>query len=317
MFCMKSLNFRLLMKSILSDKISVHSGSINRLGMFAKSNINCREIVYIKGGHVMSRAELFSSSIINSYLPISDEWVIGALSAKEEEAIKLYNNHSCNPNCAVRGDVVFIASRNITEGEELFIDYAFVDNEPYRFKCNCGATNCRKIITGFDWQLRKLQKGYKKNFFSAYIRTKIDSGINYECYTKLDEQIIRLRNEVFVKELQFQEEGEFDGDESHYLHCCLFKKNDLVAYARVKIEAAQARIGRVVVKQGERKKGYGKQIMFWAETEALKHGINNVYVHSLCEAGPFYEKLGYIVDGEQFVEDGRKHILMKKTLILD
>lgn len=265
----------------------------------------------------MSRAELFSSSIINSYLPISDEWVIGALSAKEEEAIKLYNNHSCSPNCAVRGDVVFIALRNITEGEELFIDYAFVDNEPYRFKCNCGATNCRKIITGFDWQLRKLQKGYKKNFFSAYIQTKIDSGINYECYTKLDEQIIRLRNEVFVKELQFQEEGEFDGDESHYFHCCLFKKNDLVAYARVKIEAAQARIGRVVVKQGERKKGYGKQIMFWSETEALKQGISNVYVHSLSEAGPFYEKLGYIVDGEQFVEDGRKHILMKKTLILD
>ncbi len=303
------------MKSIISDKIEIRPGSINKLGMFAKEAIEPLEIVYIKGGHILTRTEMFSSSVINSYLPIADDLVIGTQNQEEENQIKLYNNHSCSPNCSVRGDIVFIATRKIAQGEELYIDYAFVDNEPYIFKCNCGSSNCRRIVTGFDWQLKELQKKYKTEYFSSYIQSKLSTGISYECTLGLSDQISDIRKAIFVRELGFALFDEFiDGDEKNFLHCCLYEKDNLLAYARIEVKESSARIGRVVVQKDKRNQGFGKQIMFWAETEILKRNLQLAEVHALDTAIGFYEKLGYKKDSDWFIEDGHNHIKMVKML---
>lgn len=160
------------MRSRLSPKVEVRSSGINQKGMFAKEPIQKDEIVYIKGGHIITKDELFSSSVINSYLPLSDEYYLGALKPEDEEEIKLYNNHSCNPNCGMRGEITFVAIKNIKKDEELTIDYAFIDNEDYTFECHCGATNCRGIVTGFDWKIKELQKQYFP-YFAQYLKDKI------------------------------------------------------------------------------------------------------------------------------------------------
>lgn len=160
------------MRSRLSPKVEVRSSGINQKGMFAKELIQKDEIVYIKGGHIITKDELFSSSVINSYLPLSDEYYLGALKPEEEEEIKLYNNHSCNPNCGMRGEITFVAMKDIDTDEELTIDYAFIDNEDYSFECHCGAPNCRKIVTGFDWKNKELQKMFFP-YFSEYLKEKI------------------------------------------------------------------------------------------------------------------------------------------------
>lgn len=165
------------MKSRLSPKVEVRSSGINRKGMFAKEPIEKDEIVYIKGGHIITKDELFSSSVINSYLPISDEYYLGALNPEEEEDIKLYNNHSCDPNCGMRGEITFVALRNIKVDEELTIDYAFIDNEDYSFVCHCGSSNCRKKVTGFDWKNEDLQKKYYP-YFAEYLKEKIRKNAN-------------------------------------------------------------------------------------------------------------------------------------------
>jgi uncharacterized protein len=161
------------LKSVISKKINIQHSDINDIGMFAKENILKGEIVYIKGGHILTRSELFSSSTINSYLPISDDYYIGAVSQEEETEVKLYNNHSCDPNCGMHGEITFIAIRDIGIGEELTIDYAFIDNEDYTFKCKCGSACCRHTITGFDWKIRALQDKYYP-CFALYLRDKID-----------------------------------------------------------------------------------------------------------------------------------------------
>jgi SET domain-containing protein len=161
------------MKSVMSKKIEVRVSSIDKKGMFAKELIHAGEIVYIKGGHVLSRSELFSSGIINSYLPISDDYYLGAISAEEEDAIKLYNNHSCDPNCGMHGEITFVAIRDIKPGEELTVDYAFIDNEDYSFECQCGSVKCRHTVTGFDWKINRLQDEYYP-YFAQYLKDKID-----------------------------------------------------------------------------------------------------------------------------------------------
>lgn len=162
------------MKSIISEKIEIKQSGIDKAGMFAKEKIKKGEIVYIKGGHIITRDEVFSSSVINSYLPISDEYFVGARNEKEELEIKLYNNHSCEPNCGMHGEISFVAIRDICVGEELTIDYAFIDNEDYSFECHCGSKRCRGIVTGFDWRISELQKRYYP-YFSQYLKDKIDA----------------------------------------------------------------------------------------------------------------------------------------------
>jgi D-alanine-D-alanine ligase-like ATP-grasp enzyme len=57
-------------------------------------------------------------------------------------------NHSCHPNTVYKGLNV-IALRDIQVGEELTLDYAqFLDENIEPFKCTCGSSNCRGIISG-------------------------------------------------------------------------------------------------------------------------------------------------------------------------
>ena len=160
-----------MIKSFVSDKIIIGASKINGKGMFAKEKIFKGEVVFIKGGHILKRSQMFSSGEINSYLPIDDDYVIAAENPEEEEAIKLYNNHSCEPNCGLRGEITFIAMRDIEIGEELTCDYAFIDNEDYEFNCTCGSRKCRHKITGRDWKIPELQVQYGE-YFSPYLKTK-------------------------------------------------------------------------------------------------------------------------------------------------
>lgn len=161
------------LQSILSPKVEVRSSKVHGMGMFAKEDIYKGEVVFIKGGHILTRKQVFSSGVINSYLPIDDAYVIGAIKKEEENSVKLYINHSCDPNCGVRGEITFVAMTDIAKGSELTIDYCMVDNEDYGIDCTCSSPSCRKKITGFDWKQKKLQQKYK-GYFARYLQDKID-----------------------------------------------------------------------------------------------------------------------------------------------
>ncbi len=162
-----------MVKSVYSPKVEIRKGSLNGKGLFAKEKIYKDEIVFIKGGHILKRDEIFSSGVINSYFPISDEYFLAATNLEEEDGIKLYQNHSCEPNCGLRGEITFVAMRDIEKDEELTTDYGFIDNEDYSFACTCGSKYCRGIVTGFDWKKKELQDKYYQ-YFAQYLKDKID-----------------------------------------------------------------------------------------------------------------------------------------------
>lgn len=161
------------MENIISKKVEKRNNALNNIGYFAIEDIKKGETIFIRGGHLLTKNELFSSSVINSYFPISDEYFLAARTKEEEENIKLYINHSCEPNCGIKGEITFVAMRDIKAGEEITTDYAFIDNEEYSFKCTCGSNNCRGTVTGFDWKIKKLQNKYY-DYFAEYLKEKID-----------------------------------------------------------------------------------------------------------------------------------------------
>jgi len=72
----------------------------------------------------------------------------------------------------VRGQITFVAMRDIAAGAELTIDYAMIDGDPAEHMvCTCGAKECRHIITGNDWRLQELQQRYA-GYFSRYLHER-------------------------------------------------------------------------------------------------------------------------------------------------
>ena len=50
----------------------------------------------------------------------------------------LYSNHSCDANMGIRGEITFVALRDIRAGEELTHDWCVTDDDDYSVKCTCG-----------------------------------------------------------------------------------------------------------------------------------------------------------------------------------
>jgi uncharacterized protein len=158
-----------------SPKTEVRDSKIHGRGLFAIADVAKDEIVAIKGGHIVDRKTLrekIAPLIGPVEIQIDDDLFIAPVSEGERELSMLYLNHSCDPNVGVRGEITFVAMRDISAGEELTHDWAMTDDDDYSVECNCSACDCRKILTGKDWQRGYLQKRYA-GYFSAYLVRKI------------------------------------------------------------------------------------------------------------------------------------------------
>jgi uncharacterized protein len=161
--------------SYRSPKTEVCESKIHGRGLFAKTDIGKDEIVAVKGGHIVDRKTLrerITPRLGPVEIQIGQDLFIAPVTDEERESSMLYSNHSCNPNLGVRGEITFVAMRDIRVGEELTHDWAMTDDDDYSVECKCGAPNCRKILTGKDWQRADLQTRYA-GYFSAYLARKI------------------------------------------------------------------------------------------------------------------------------------------------
>ena len=161
--------------SYLSRKTEVRQSKIHGRGLFAMADIAKDEIVGVKGGHIVDRKTLrekITPRLGPVEIQIDNDLFIAPLTEEERELSMLYSNHSCDPNLGIRGEITFVAMRDIRAGEELTHDWAMTDNDDYSVECNCAATDCRKTLTGKDWQRPDLQKRYA-GYFSAYLARKI------------------------------------------------------------------------------------------------------------------------------------------------
>jgi uncharacterized protein len=161
--------------SYLSPKTEVRESKIHGRGLFAIAAIARDEIVAVKGGHIVDRKTLrekITPRLGPVEIQIDDDLFIAPVADDERELSMLYLNHSCDPNLGVRGEITLVAIRDIRAGEELTHDWAMTDDDDYSIECNCGVPDCRKTLTGKDWQRPDLQKRYA-GYFSAYLARKI------------------------------------------------------------------------------------------------------------------------------------------------
>jgi len=157
--------------------VAVRESPIHGQGLFASEAIRKDEIVAIKGGYVFDRSarDELENTLGPAEVPIADGFYIGPRSQPERDGSMIFSNHSCDPNIGVKGQIVFVAMRDIRAGEELTHDWATTDDEEYEMECRCGAQSCRGTVTGKDWRRKELQEKYR-GYISWYLLEKIRRG---------------------------------------------------------------------------------------------------------------------------------------------
>src|SRR5262245_37855454 len=111
---MRDLSYR-------SPKTEVRNSPIHGKGLFAKEAIAPGEIVAVKGGHILTKQEwaTFERSLGAADIQISEELFIAPVEQAQRDGSMLYTNHSCDPNIAIQGKIVFVAMGEIVSGVAL------------------------------------------------------------------------------------------------------------------------------------------------------------------------------------------------------
>ncbi len=85
--------------------------------------------------------------------------------------------------------------------------------------------------------------------------------------------------------------------------------------ARLITDKDGGHIGRLAVKKKYRGRHIGADICRFVIDYCRAEGYDSVWLNSQLHAVGFYEKLGFVTEGEFFVEADIKHIKMVKKLI--
>lgn len=87
---------------------------------------------------------------------------IGPAKWRDSKGVARLINHSCDPNCGIRGLNKIVAMRTIQPGEEITWDYEMTEKSWwFRMKCKCGQPQCRKVIGDYARMPRSVRKRYE------------------------------------------------------------------------------------------------------------------------------------------------------------
>ena len=128
------------------------------------------------------------------------------------------------------------------------------------------------------------------------------------------EEALALRLRVFSAEQGVAREADDDGLDPEATHLVALRRGKVVATCRLRYPRGRGKIERMAVDPALRRTGIGTRLVSAAEAEAGRRGATEIVLHAQLAVEPFYASCGYRPDGEQFLEQGIPHLLMRKRL---
>jgi predicted GNAT family N-acyltransferase len=127
----------------------------------------------------------------------------------------------------------------------------------------------------------------------------------------------QIRKSVFVEEQNVPIEEEIDAfDEiEKATHFVVYNdKNSPVGTGRFRKLMDYGKIERICILPEYRNSGVGKQLMEYIIQFAKQVGVVKVKLNAQTHALPFYEKLGFTVNSNEFLDAGIPHKAMEKEI---
>jgi predicted GNAT family N-acyltransferase len=123
--------------------------------------------------------------------------------------------------------------------------------------------------------------------------------------------IRNIRNAVFTHEQHVDQDLDFDGQDRDAIHVLVAHGKEYVGTGRM---LADGHIGRLAVLREHRGRGLGAEAVLALVNEAQNRGMRRVYLGAQSHAVGFYEKLGFSVYGDPYVEVNIEHIHMERLI---
>lgn len=127
------------------------------------------------------------------------------------------------------------------------------------------------------------------------------------------EQVLKIRTKVFIQEQGVPRELELEHEQFSTFYLGSVNQLPVVTGRYREVAENVFKIERVATLVAYRGQGLGKQLM-----QAMLDDLNKrsdlereIYLNSQESAVPFYLKLGFKVEGEEFYEAGIKHFKMQ------
>lgn len=133
--------------------------------------------------------------------------------------------------------------------------------------------------------------------------------------TKEYQQMIKLRDDILRRPLGLTfDPGELEDEKNNLLIGAFEDDNMLGCCMLVEENSGLVKLRQMAVLNALQGKGIGRALMQFAENLARDHGYKVLTMHARKHAVGFYEKMGYKVRGEEFLEVSIPHYEMEKEL---
>ena len=124
---------------------------------------------------------------------------------------------------------------------------------------------------------------------------------------------LEVRKIVFIDEQNVSPELEIDEYDKSATHFIVLYNGETIGTARVVFSDKIGKVGRICILKEFRNKGIGSRLMEKIIEYSKNIGLECLYLASQINAIPFYEKIGFIVKGKEFMDAGISH---KKMIII-
>jgi len=140
--------------------------------------------------------------------------------------------------------------------------------------------------------------------------------VNIKIATSKEERnrVFQIRKSVFVEEQQVPLELELDEYEDDAIHFIGIQDDVPMAASRLRWSGEYGKLERICILKHLRGQSYGKQLIEAMEQTIQEHGYSKAILGAQTHAVSFYERLGYQVVSEEFIDAGIPHVTMSKAL---
>jgi len=157
----------------------------------------------------------------------------------------------------------------------------------------------------------RLSKSSLSPFLDAPMRIReIEFGSElYQAALSLRDVVLRAPLELTWSQIDLE-------GEDKQLHFALFDDDDkLIACAVAKpLSEHTVKVRQMAVDEHHRGKGAGRQLLEGAERILAERGFRNIQMDARKTAVGFYRKLGYSVEGDEFIQVTIPHFRMVKDI---
>lgn len=146
----------------------------------------------------------------------------------------------------------------------------------------------------------------------GFNRAMIDIAIfSVPPFSSLCNLAFALRREVFVWEQKVPEEEEHDQYDLTATHFVAVAAGEVAGTLRLIYSDEHVKIGRVAVRQAFRGRGIARAMIRKAMDHARSGGRDRFYLTAQSDKLGFYESLGFVAFGPEFMDGGMPHRAMR------